>query len=112
VSFDRVPEDRVQEAGLPLDANLAPLVEKVTLRFDRQAHRLLRNGQLVAVGLIRDMEFAFESGTDKGYTLTVTVILCPEEEINLPHPSIETRFAFSFHSPQGTLALAHKQWVG
>ena len=112
VSFDRIPEDKVQEAGLPLDANLNPLVEKVTFRFDRVAHRLLRNGQLVAVGLIRDMEFAFESGADRGYTLTVTVVLCPEEEIASARPSIETRFSFSFHSPQGTLALAHKQWVG
>ena len=112
VSFDRIPEDRVQEAGLPLDANLAPLVDKVTFRFDPQAHRLLRNGSVVAVGLIRDLDFSFESSKDRGYTLTCTLTLCPEEEIASAHPSIETRFAFSFHSPQGTLALAHKEWVG
>lgn len=112
VTFDRVAETRVQEAGLPLDKDLKPLYDRITYRFDQQAHRIMRNNQVVSVGLIRDMEFTFESGKERGYTLTVVLTLCPEEEITAPKPSVEARFAFSFHSPQGTLALAHKEWVG
>lgn len=112
VTFDRIAEDRVQEAGLPLDKDLKPLYDRVTYRFDQQAHRLMRNGAVVAVGMIRDLDFTFESGKELGYTLSVVLTLCPEEEINNPKPSVEGKFAFSFHSPQGTLALAHREWVG
>lgn len=112
VTFDRTPEDRVQEAGLPLDRDLKPIYDRITYRFDPATHRLMRNGSAVAVGMLRDLDFTFESGKELGYTLTVVMTLCPEEEITSAKPSIEAKFAFSFHSPQGTLALAHKEWVG
>ena len=112
VTFDRIPEDKVQEAGLPLDKDLHPLTERVTFRFDPQAHRILRNGTVVSPGAIRDLDFTFESGKDRGYTLTVVLTMCPDEEINQPNPSVTQKFTFAFHSPQGTLSLAHKEWVG
>lgn len=112
VTFDRIPEDRVQEAGLPLDANLHPIFDRVTYRFDPATHRLIRNGTAVAVGAIRDCDFTFESGKELGYTLRVALTLVPEEEVASAKPSVQARFVFSFHSPQGTLALAHKEWVG
>ena len=112
VTFDRTPEDRVQEAGLPLDKDLKPIYDRITYRFDPATHRLMRNGAAVAVGAIRDLDFTFESGKELGYTLTAVLTLCPEEEVNSAKPSVEANFSFSFHSPQGTLALAHKEWVG
>jgi type II secretory pathway pseudopilin PulG len=112
VTFDRIAEDRFQESGMPLDKNLNPLTDRVTYRFDPQAHRILRNGQVINVGLVRDLDFTFESGKERGYTLHVDLTLCPEEEINSPKPSVVAHFGFSFHSPQGTLTLAHREWVG
>lgn len=112
VTFDRTPEDRTQEAGLPLDKDLKPIYDRITYRFDPATHRLMRNGTAISVGMLRDLDFTFESGKELGYTLTVVMTLCPEEEITSAKPSVEARFAFSFHSPQGTLALAHKEWVG
>lgn len=112
VSFDRVVDSMTGEGGLPLDPLLQPKFEKVTYRFDPVAHHLLRNGQIVAVGLIKDLVFNFESGKDRGYTLSVVLTLVPEEEIDSPKPSQVAKFAFKFHSPQGTLELAHRTWVG
>lgn len=112
VTFDRAVEGMSGEGGLPIDAKLQPKFEKITYRFDPASHRLLRNGQPVAVGLLKDLAFTFESGRERGYTLVVELVLAPEEEVSSPRPSQVAKFAFSFHSPQGTLKLAHRTWVG
>lgn len=112
VTFDRVVEGMSGEGGLPIDGKLQPKFEKVTYRFDPASHRLLRNGQPVAVGVLKDLAFTFESGRERGYTLVVELVLVPEEEVANPRPSQMATFAFSFHSPQGTLELAHRTWVG
>lgn len=112
VAFDRAVEGMSGEGGLPLDSTLQPKFEKVTYRFDPPTHRLLRNGQPVAIGVLKDLNFTFESGRDRGYTLVVELTLVPEEEVRSPKPSQMAKFAFSFHSPQGTLELAHRTWVG
>ena len=38
--------------------------------------------------------------------------IAPEEEIGRATPSQVAKFRFSFHSPQGTLEMAHRRWVG
>jgi hypothetical protein len=113
VAFDRVSESAAGEGGLPLTRTLAPVSETVSWRFDPSSHRLMRNGQPVGSALFADAAFEFEATQDAGYTLHIDLEIVPEEELGRRRPPSQVaRFRFTFHSPQGTLALAHREWVG
>lgn len=112
VSFDVVSSSASGEGGLPLDAKLTPKLESVTYRFDPASHRLLRNGALIQAGPFRDVRFSFSSGPDRAYTLLMDLEMVPEGQLDLPTPEQLARFRFAFHSPQGTLEIAHRNWAG
>jgi hypothetical protein len=111
VTFQRISHGG-GEGGLPLMPNLAPKAESLTYRFDPVSHRLTRNGVTVAGGVFRKVVFTYEAKADKGYSVRVDLDMVPEDEVNSPTPSQKATFSFAFHSPQGTLALAHPEWVG
>lgn len=111
ITFERISHEG-GEGGLPLTPNLAPKGESITYRFDPVSHRLLRNGLAVAVGVFRTVVFTYEARADRGYSVRVDLDMVPEDEVNAPTPSQKATFSFAFHSPQGTLALAHPEWVG
>jgi type II secretory pathway pseudopilin PulG len=114
VAFDRIEEGPgTGPGGLPITDLFVARPQSVTYRFDPNSHQLLRNGHPVAVGLFHNVLFVFSATQDLGYTLEVHLELAPEEELLLPgKPSQLARFRFAFHSPQGTLSLAHREWAG
>lgn len=110
VSFDRIAD--TPGSTPPLAEDFTARRQSVTYRFDPASRLLLRNGEAIGAGRFADVRFGFESTPQQGYTLHVTMEVWPDDELDgRREPTQRAVFRFSFHSPQGTLAVTHRDWV-
>jgi type II secretory pathway pseudopilin PulG len=92
VVFFRSPRT-LAAADMPaVAADLTPVWQRVTYRYDAERHQLLRDGK--ALGSYRGVRLAFDPAAKEGYTLEVEV---------------DARVRLAFHSPQGTRAIVHQE---
>lgn len=113
VIFDRVSPDATNgPGGTPLDAGGQPVLQSVTYRHDPQRRVFLRDGHVIASGMIDDMELTYETTAAEGFQVRLDMDLVPEAELGSKTPSQKAEFGFSFFSPAGSRAMTNDSWVG
>jgi type II secretory pathway pseudopilin PulG len=87
-------------------ADLTPVWQRVTYRFDHERHHLLRDG--TSLGTYRNVALAFDPGSEEGYTLAVDVD-AGQGERSTARPGVASQHLhLAYHSPLGTRALVHQ----
>jgi hypothetical protein len=110
VVFDRITEETLPDDVLPVSGTLEPKWQTMTYSFDEDRKKLLRNGKELAG--YESVELAFDPTSVDGYTVQVTLEGGLRPATPAPAQSIGCRYKLAFHSPLGTLAVAHRDWVG
>lgn len=112
VSLLRVAGARtIRTDNLPLDANLAPIAERVDYVFEPTSGRVLRNGMPLPLGPFLDVRFAYRAASAAtGTTFHLKVVMAGEPAAT-GHARRDAEYAFDRHCVAATSGHAREEWV-
>lgn len=95
-----------------LKKGLVPSYEFASYEFNPAKRTVYRNGVALGLPIVTHALFTYTGGDVEGYTLKVKLDMIPSNKSERDGLPDKISFPFSFHSPQGTLILAHQNWIG